>query len=121
MSDYIATKILEVLRLHNLGRENAEPRAKVEERLSHLRINIGDRAVRDAYSTIPLCSCEDGLFLPIRPEEVTEYEDYLRKKKIAESLISIKISRIYATWPDLKARPQPVQTELFPRPGRMMW
>lgn len=121
MSEYIATKILESMRIHNLGRENAEPRVRIEERLSHIRINFNDRTIRFAYATIPICSCNDGLFIPIRPEEVTEYEAYLRRKKIAESLISIKINRIHATWPELKPQPKPVQAELFPRPGRMMW
>jgi hypothetical protein len=107
-----ATKILEIMRIHNLGRENAETRIRIEARLQ----NFNDRGVRNAYSDVPLCSCEDGLFLPIRPEEVDEYETYLRRKKMSEDLISIKIRRIRATWPELKPRPKMVQVELFPRP-----
>jgi hypothetical protein len=115
MRDYIATKILETLRLHNSGQENAKPRWKIEERLRHLGIDVCDRRVRDAYSTIPHCSCNEGLFIPIRPEEVIEYERYsLLTRPPAE--VAMKVRRIYATWPFLRTRPKNVQIPLFPQP-----
>jgi len=115
MNDYIATKILEIMRLHNTGQENAESRWKIEDRLRHLGIDLCDRRVRAAYSIIPHCSCNEGLFIPIRPEEVTEYERYsLLTRPPAE--VALKVRRILATWPNLRQRPANVQPELFPRP-----
>jgi hypothetical protein len=115
IDNYVSTVILETMRLHNSGRENAEPRERIERRLGHRGIDLCDRRVRAAYSKIPLCSCNDGLFIPIRPEEVTEYERYsLMTRPPAE--VAIKVRRIYATWPLLKPRPVNVQASLFPQP-----
>jgi hypothetical protein len=113
MNDFVSLKIMEVLQRDHRGRENAAPRAIIENKLRVWSIDIGDRKIRDAYSHLPLCSCEYGLFRPIRPAEVIEYAEYLRRKHMDEALIQIKIRRILATWPELSPVPAHLQQSLF--------
>lgn len=88
------------------GKENAIPREQV---LRFLRIydpSIDDRRMRKIYSGLPICSCDRGLFLPKRPEEVEEFKAYLMKgwgPVLAERRVQI----IYAFYPWLKENRQP--------------
>jgi len=112
MTGYVATKIMEVMSQQCRGRENAHTRAWIEERLRHWAIDISDRKVRNHYSGLPKCSCEDGLFIPIRTSEVLEYESYMRRNGRSEAEISVKISRIYAYYPGLRPAPKFEQLSL---------
>jgi hypothetical protein len=111
MSDFIPTKILEVMNTHCRGRKNAQPRAWIETRLRHWSIDITDRKIRAYYAGLPICSSEDGLFIPIRPDEVQEYRRYL-EPKLPAAKIDLKIRRIVATWPHLCPVPKHEQLGL---------
>lgn len=110
-SDYIAMRIMEVLNRDARGRERAIVRDEVDRRLKIWCIDIGDRHFRDIYSSLPVCVCNQGMFIPIRPEEVVEYRRYLGPK-IPPEKIEIKIRRILATWPALRPKPKAIQLDL---------
>ena len=118
MNDLVVLKIMEVLYRDHRGRENAITREKLEEKLRPW-IDIGDRKFRANYAHVPLCACEEGIFRPIRPEEVVEYRAWqFRQRNTAEALIEMKIRRLYATWPELIPVPVPVQRPLFGEEAR---
>ena len=70
MNTFLSRKIMELLQARARGEENAVPR---EEVLAELRLfdpKLPDRTMRELYAALPICSCEKGLFIPIRPGEV---------------------------------------------------
>ena len=82
-------KILEIYKIYHSGKENAITRNKFlfdyrwEWKLKRGRWPyLSDRQFRMIYSKLPICTCSKGGFYPIRPEEILEYRDYLRKKAI---------------------------------------
>ena len=77
--------VLEMYKRYYSGKENAITRE--EFMLTHsgarvFKLGITDRQFRQIYSQLPICTCSNGGFYPIRPEEILEYRDYLRKKAI---------------------------------------
>lgn len=91
---------------HRRGKENATPRDQVLRFVRHYDPEIDDRRLRKLYSSLPICSCDKGLFLPKRPEEVEEFRAYLMKgwgPLLAERRVQI----IYAYYPWLKNNAQP--------------
>jgi len=103
--EYLKTVLMNYFQKRK-GRENATPR---EEVLRFIRIydpEIDDRKLRKLYSTLPICSCEDGLFLPARPEEVEEFKAYLMKGW-GPLLADRRVQIIYAYYPWLKNNAQP--------------
>lgn len=75
--DFITVKIMELLSRHARGRQNAMPRAALERLLMPYGIGKNDRAIRLAYSVLPICACTDGLYVPTKPEDVDEYRRFL--------------------------------------------
>ena len=78
MNDTIRMRIMQIMASHR-GRENAIPRKELAGKLRRFAIDIADRQLRDIYSTLPICSCNDGIFIPRTPEEVQKYREYLKR------------------------------------------
>ena len=76
------TIILNLYKRHHRGKENAITRTSFIFRYLDDIMGISDRQFRQLYSQLPICTCSQGGFYPIRQEEILEYRDYLRKKAI---------------------------------------
>lgn len=110
MNETTRMRIMQIMASHR-GRENAIPRRELADKLHRFAINLEDRALRSIYSTLPICSCEDGLFIPRTPEEVRDYRDYLRPHMAPEK-VQARITILLTTWPHLVSDPG-VQLEMF--------
>ena len=78
MSAFLHDEVMRVLQGHK-GRLAAMPR---KDLLAHLRLfrpTLDDRGMREIYSTLPVCSSADGLYLPTCVAEVLEFKAYLHK------------------------------------------
>ena len=75
-------EILRIYKIHHSGKENAVTREDFMVRHVYAVFSISDRQFRQLYSQLPICTCDKGGFYPIRPEEILEYKEYLRKKAI---------------------------------------
>ena len=40
-----------------------------------------DRELRRIYAELPIVACNEGLYWPIKKEELLEFKDYLKKKR----------------------------------------
>ncbi len=103
--DWLRTVLMNYFQ-HRRGKEYATPRDQVLKFLRAYDPSVDDRRMRRIYSALPICSSENGLFLPKRYEEVEEFRAYLEKgwgKDLAERRIQI----IYAFYPWLRDNPQP--------------
>jgi len=101
MSDEALKTILMQYFQHRTGKENATPREQVLRFIRVYDPDIDDRRLRKLYCSLPICSCENGLFLPKRPEEVEEFKAYLMKgwgPLLAERRVQI----IFSFYPWLK-------------------
>ena len=65
---------------HHRGRENAIKRGELLAYCQLWESEMTDRELRNIYSRLSVCTCEDGIFFPIRPEELEEFRIYLAKK-----------------------------------------
>jgi len=102
---------MQVLASHR-GRENAIPRRELAEKINRrFAMFIDDRKLRAIYSTLPVASCEDGIFIPRTPEELQKYREYLRPHMAPEK-VQARITILLTTWPNLAAGPA-VQLEMF--------
>jgi len=111
MNELIRARIMQILSSHR-GRENSIPRKELAEKLERrFAIFIEDRKLRSIYATLPICSCEAGIFIPRTPEEVQKYREYLRPHMSPEK-VQARITILLTTWPHLAAGPG-VQLEMF--------
>lgn len=111
MYETIRARIMQILSSHR-GRENAIPRKELAEKLERrFAIFIEDRKLRSIYSTLPICSCEDGIFIPRTPGEIQKYREYLRPHMAPEK-VQARITILLTTWPHLVSDPG-VQLEMF--------
>ena len=78
MNTFLRDQIMRVMQGHR-GRASAMPRDKLWEQLKLFKPDLNDRDFRKLYTALPVCSCSDGLFLPITAAEVLEFRDYLSK------------------------------------------
>ena len=62
------------------GKENAIRRSDLLEYARHFDPDITDRQLRAIYSGLPVCVCEEGIFYPIRTQEIEDFKHYLIKK-----------------------------------------
>jgi len=72
--------ILSHIQRHHRGREQA---IKREDLLKYARMfdpKLTDRELRNIYSRLSVCTCEEGVFWPIRSEEIEGFKFYLLKK-----------------------------------------
>jgi hypothetical protein len=102
-------KFMEMMQAHK-GRERAVPRERIFLELRIFASYLTDRKFRDMYCNLPICSCDGGLFLPNKPEEVQEFKEYLRKKAIP---MLERYKRILAYYPDLRPKSEERQLEMF--------
>jgi hypothetical protein len=78
MSIFIRDQIMRIIQGCK-GRANAMPRKVLLAELRLYRPTLTDRDCRELYSGLPICSCEDGLFLPQTVTEVQEFKAYITK------------------------------------------
>lgn len=62
------------------GQENAITRDELLDYVKNFDSTITDRELRDIYSHLPVCVCNDGIFWPVKGKEVQDFLVYLRKK-----------------------------------------
>lgn len=72
--------ILVKLKAGHRGRENAVKRDILLNFCRAFEPSLTDRELRKIYSELPVCSCNEGIFWPIRHEEIDEFEAYLKGK-----------------------------------------
>lgn len=81
MDNYQLSRLLmEMLQKTARGRDNAIPREEILRYLRLFKHDLDDRACRKIYTSLPVCSCEKGLFLPETSDEVMEFKTYLTKQ-----------------------------------------
>ena len=90
--------ILRLYKAWHSGKENAITRAKFMKENSWRLPEITDREFRKIYSNLPIVTCNTGGFYPIRPSEIEEYREYLRKKAIS---LFERFKMVYKAHPDL--------------------
>jgi len=86
----ISEIILEKIKRDHQGKENAIKRKDLllycnyltYNSDSHLMGSLTDRELRNIYSQLPVISSSDGIFWPIRKEELNEFKFYLKSKAI---------------------------------------
>jgi hypothetical protein len=78
MSIFLRDQIMRVMQGHK-GRANAMPRKVLLAELRLFVPKLSDHECRELYSGLPLCSCEDGLFLPQTVAEVQDFRAYITK------------------------------------------
>ena len=113
MNPFLHNETMRVLQGHK-GRNAAMLR---KDLLAHLRLfrpTLDDRGMRDIYSSLPVCSSADGLFLPTCVAEVLEFKAYLAKAW-GPIVAHRRCATIYAYNP--KLIPPADQPSLFGEPG----
>lgn len=100
MSEFLRIEIVRILQAHR-GRENALPREKLRERLSLFNPDLNDRELRKLYSCLPICSCAEGLFLPVTAGEVQEFKEYLTNGPGGPIVAHRRVATILAFYPKL--------------------
>lgn len=111
MNEMIRARIMQILSSHR-GRENSIPRKELAEKLERrFAIFIEDRKLRAIYATLPVCSCNEGIFIPRTPGEIQKYREYLRPHMAPEK-VQARITILLTTWPHLVSDPG-VQLEMF--------
>ena len=110
MNEMIRARIMQILSSHR-GRENAIPRRMLRDKLFRFAIQLDDRKLRSIYASLPICSCEDGLFIPRTPDEIQRYREYLRPHMAPEK-VQARITILLTTWPHLSS-PVGRQLEMF--------
>jgi len=78
----IAEYILEKLQTDHRGRQWAITRQALLAWVHDTGVDtqMTDRELRRVYSTLPICSCNEGLFWPITSRELKDFESYMDKK-----------------------------------------
>jgi len=78
----ISELILRKISREHRGKENAIKRDELLEYCQAFDSELTDREMRKIYSELPVVSCNEGIFWPVRHEEIDEFETYLRKKAL---------------------------------------
>lgn len=81
----VASLVLTKLRIEHRGRENVISREKLLKYCQDVNEkykNMKDDTFRHIYNKLDICVCEEGLYWPIRPNEMEDFRIYLRKKAI---------------------------------------
>ena len=110
MSDFLRNEIMRFLR-DCRGRDKAIPRSELLCHLRRHRPYLSDREMRAIYSSLPIASSPEGLFIPKSSQEVLDFSAYIEK---AHGPIWAARRReiIYSYYPELRPLAQ-VQKELF--------
>ncbi len=78
MSNFLHDEVMRVLQGHK-GQANAMLRKDLLAHLQLFRPKLDDRGMREIYSSLPVCSGRDGLYLPVSTAEVLEFKAYITK------------------------------------------
>lgn len=103
--------LMEMLQKVARGKDNVITRDEVLRHLQVFKHDLDDRGCRKIYASLPICTCEKGLFLPETSDEVLEFKAYLTKKSgpfVADNRVRI----VFAFRPEL-APAHGEQMELF--------
>ena len=111
MNAFLSRKIMELLQARARGEEHALPRGCILAELRCFNPDLSDRDMRELYAALPVCSCEKGLFVPIRPGEVEAFGIYMTKKN-GPIIAARRVAIIYAYYPKLRPVAEN-QTRLF--------
>ena len=109
-------RIMLILADH-VGRENALPRAEVERLLKVHWIDTGDRKIREAYSAIPIGSCEKGLYTIGSYDDIMDCERYWRPHMSVE-LLTERVLRLKIMYPQFVPVSGQEQLPLFGEEAR---
>ena len=83
--------ILEKIKTFHKGKDNAIKRKDLLiycNCVTHYGVpvflvgSLTDRQLRNIYTQLPVVTCDEGIFWPIRKEELDEFEAYCRKKAL---------------------------------------
>ena len=99
MNAFLRNEIMRVMQGHK-GRVDAMTRKDLMAHLQLFRPTLSDREMREIYSTLPLCSSPEGLYLPTSTAEVLEFRDYLTKAW-GPIVAHRRCATIYAYYPKL--------------------
>lgn len=75
--------ILHALRTHHRGKARAITREALRVYLREMGYDICDRDLREAYSALPVVTCERGIFYPETAEELQACREYYRKAALS--------------------------------------
>jgi len=103
-----AMKFLESCR----GREKAMPRKELEHHLRLFQPKLSERSVRLIYTSLPVCTCDEGLFVPKTCEEVLAFKDYVEKAH-GPIIAARRVGIVYNYYRNLRPPTPEVQGELF--------
>ncbi len=105
MTDEKLAEVIMMFMKKYKGRENAIARKELLTRLlpympEEEKMETKDRRMRRIYEKLPIVSCAEGLFIPIRAEEIEGFKLYLRAKALPLfnrfSLVASKYPRLVA-------------------------
>jgi len=74
--------ILEKIKADHQGKENACKRRYLLSYARYFDPDLTDRQLRNIYCQLPVATCNEGIFWPIRSRELYEFQAYLKKKAI---------------------------------------
>lgn len=112
MRDFLRQQAMRFLGPHR-GRDKAIPRKELEHHLRLFEKKLSERTVREIYAGLPVCSCEDGLFIPKTTREVLDFEAYVSKAH-GPIIAARRVSVIYAYYQNLRPMTE-TQPDLFER------
>lgn len=101
MNAFLSRRIMELLQARARGEEHALSRGHVLAELRCFDPDLSDRTMRDIYSKLPVCSCEKGLFIPLRPGEVEAFKIYMTKKN-GPIIAARRVAIIFSFYPKLR-------------------
>jgi len=74
--------ILEKIKADHQGKENSCKRRYLLSYARYFDPDLTDRQLRNIYCQLPVATCNEGIFWPIRKEELEGFQSYLKKKAI---------------------------------------
>jgi hypothetical protein len=75
----LGDRLLYFLRVLHPGRENAVTRHVLLNVTRAWGYDVNDRDLRECYAELPVVTCAQGIYYPIRAEELAECRAYYRK------------------------------------------
>lgn len=121
MSDFLRTAIMQFMQGH-VGRPNAIRKRRIIASLAHYGVTDDqERHVRDILASLPLCTCQDGWFIPnyknvpVGTAEVLEFKRFLSEGAGGPIVAHRRCATIYAYNP--KLIPPADQPNLFDGAG----
>ena len=113
---YISLRFMQFMNGHR-GQENAVPRERALAHIQPFAPKLDDRTFREIYVRQPICSCAEGLFIPICPFEVKEFYEYLLRKGMDKDRAWARVKIILTYYPQLSwSSDSDKQMDLFGQP-----